>query len=237
MAESTVSEQSPSTPSGTAAVPGAVVSREGAPEDVAPPVATPHIADQRLAKGARSRAAIARHAADVASIEGLTGLSIGGLATDLGISKSGIATLFGTKEALQVAVVKVARDAFIERIIVPVLTEPAGLPRLRALIDRWFDYVVNPTFPGGCFRVATIAEFDSKPGPVRDAIIEDRRDWQAYLAKQIRRAQESGDLTGRDPEATAFQLDAIFSSANTAHQMGDSQGVSTARTIVATLLA
>lgn len=192
--------------------------------------------DQRLAKGARSRASIARHAADVASVEGLTGVSIGRLATDLGISKSGIATLFGTKEALQVAAVQVAREAFVERVIAPSLAEPRGLPRLRALMDRWFDHITDPTFPGGCFRVATIAEFDSKPGPVRDAIAEDRRDWLAFLAKQIRQAQEEGHLRTRTPEATAFELDAVISAANTAHQMGDATGVTTARTIVESLL-
>ncbi|MEV4126676.1 TetR/AcrR family transcriptional regulator [Nocardia sp. NPDC049707] len=192
--------------------------------------------DQRLAKGARSRASIARHAADVASIEGLTGLSIGRLATDLGISKSGIATLFGTKEALQVAAVKVAREAFVERVIAPSLTEPRGLPRLRALMDRWFDHITDPTFPGGCFRVATIAEFDSKPGPVRDAIAEDHSEWLDFLAKQIRHAQEAGDLTGRDADAMAFELDAVISAANTAQQMGDDRGVATAHTIVNRLL-
>ncbi|MEV6137888.1 TetR/AcrR family transcriptional regulator [Nocardia sp. NPDC051990] len=193
-------------------------------------------ADQRLAKGARSRASIARHAADVASIEGLTGLSIGRLATDLGISKSGIATLFGTKEALQVAAVKVARQAFVERVIAPSLTEPRGLPRLRALMGRWFDHITDPTFPGGCFRVATIAEFDSKPGPVRDAIAEDHSEWLDFLVKQIRHAQEAGDLTGRDVDAMAFELDAVISAANTAQQMGDDRGVAIARTIVNRLL-
>ncbi|WP_063040766.1 TetR/AcrR family transcriptional regulator [Nocardia pseudovaccinii] len=192
--------------------------------------------DQRLAKGARSRASIARHAADVASIEGLTGLSIGRLATDLGISKSGIATLFGTKEALQVAAVKVAREAFVERVIAPSLSEPRGLPRLRAIMDRWFDHITDPTFPGGCFRVATIAEFDSKPGPVRDAIAEDRSEWLDFLAKQIRHAQEQGDLAGRDADAMAFEFDAVISAANTALQMGDDRGVATAHTIVNGLL-
>ncbi|MFI6773453.1 TetR/AcrR family transcriptional regulator [Nocardia sp. NPDC050412] len=193
--------------------------------------------DQRLSKGARSRASIARHAADVASIEGLTGLSIGRLATDLGISKSGIATLFGTKEALQVAAVKVAREAFVERVIAPSLAEPRGLLRLRALMDRWFDHITDPTFPGGCFRVATIAEFDSRPGPVRDAIAEDHSEWLDFLAKQIRRAQEQGDLTDRDADAMAFEFDAVISAANTAQQMGDERGVATAHTIVNALLS
>jgi AcrR family transcriptional regulator len=192
--------------------------------------------DQRLAKGARARASIARHAADVASVEGLTGVSIGRLAADLGLSKSGIATLFGTKEALQVAAVKSAREAFIERVIAPSMAQPRGHDRLRVLIDRWFDHITDPTFPGGCFRVATISEFDSKPGPVRDAIVEDRRDWLAFLAAEIRRAQEQGCLGDRNADVIAFEIEAIVSAANTAQQMGDGWGVATARAIVDGLL-
>jgi AcrR family transcriptional regulator len=193
--------------------------------------------DQRLAKGARARASIARRAADVASVEGLNGVSIGRLATDLGLSKSGIATLFGSKESLQIAAVKSARQVFIDEVITPSLSEPAGLPRLRALVERWFGQVVQPAFPGGCFRVATLAEFDSRPGPVRDAIAEDRRDWLAFLVEQIRRAQEQGHLGGRTADAVAFELDAVIGAAHTARQMGDESGVATARAVVADLLA
>ncbi|WP_167473304.1 TetR/AcrR family transcriptional regulator [Nocardia arthritidis] len=192
--------------------------------------------DQRLAKGARARAAIARHAVDVASVEGLNGVTIGRLATDLGISKSGIATLFGSKEALQVAAVKAAREVFIEEVVAPAMSEPGGLPRLRALIDGWFEHITSPVFPGGCFRVATIAEFDSRPGPVRDVIAEDHRDWLTLLAKEIRRAQEQGRLGARDADMIAFELDAVVSAANTARQMGDEPGVATARAIIDRLL-
>ncbi|MGV9719712.1 TetR/AcrR family transcriptional regulator [Nocardia beijingensis] len=192
--------------------------------------------DQRLAKGARARASIARRAADVASVEGLNGISIGRLAADLGVSKSGIATLFGSKESLQLAAVQCARQVFIDAVITPSLREPAGLPRLRALVERWFGQVSDPAFPGGCFRVATLAEFDSRPGPVRDAIAEDRRDWLAFLVEEIRRAQEQGHFDGRSADAVAFQLDAVIAAAHTARQMGDEPGVTTARAIVDDLL-
>ncbi|QBS43748.1 TetR/AcrR family transcriptional regulator [Nocardia sp. CS682] len=193
--------------------------------------------DQRLAKGARSRASIARHAADVASVEGLTGVSIGKLAADLGLSKSGIATLFGSKESLQLAAVKTAREVFIEQVITPSLAEPSGMPRLRAIVHHWFGQVAEPAFPGGCFRVATLAEFDSRPGPVRDAIAADHRDFLAFLSKEIRLAQEQGHLGERNADIIAFELDAVISAAHTARQMDNEWGVATARAIVDNLLS
>ncbi|PXX60271.1 TetR family transcriptional regulator [Nocardia tenerifensis] len=193
--------------------------------------------DQRLAKGARSRASIARHAAEVASVEGLTGVSIGRLATDLGLSKSGIATLFGNKESLQLAAVKAARDVFLDRVVTPSLDETSGITRLRALVERWFAQVAEPAFPGGCFRVATLAEFDSRPGPVRDAISADRRDFLTFLSNEIRVAQEQGHLGERNADAVAFELDAVIAAAHNAQQMGDEWGVATARAIVDDLLS
>lgn len=197
---------------------------------------TDAITDQRLVKGARSRAAIARHAADVASVEGLAGVSLGRLATDLGISKSGIATLFKTKEALQLAAIQAGRDVFVEQIITPALRVPRGLPRVRALVERWLDYIAEPVFPGGCFRAAVLTEFDSRPGPVRDAVAADHADWMTFLAGEIGKAQESGELTGRDAAALAFEIDAIVGAANTARQLGDDDRVLTARRILADLL-
>ncbi|WSJ01165.1 TetR/AcrR family transcriptional regulator [Nocardia sp. NBC_01329] len=193
-------------------------------------------ADQRLVKGARSRAAIARHAADVASVDGLAGVSLGRLATDLGISKSGIATLFKTKEALQLAAIRAGREVFVEQIITPALAVPRGLPRLRTLVERWLGYITDPVFPGGCFRAAVLAEFDSRPGPVRDAVAVDHEDWMQFLAAEIRKAQETGDLPGRSVEALAFEIDAIVSAANTARQLGDDARVVTARRILDDLL-
>ncbi|WP_062997222.1 TetR/AcrR family transcriptional regulator [Nocardia jinanensis] len=192
--------------------------------------------DQRLVKGARSRAAIARHAADVASVEGLAGVSLGRLATDLGISKSGIATLFKTKEALQLAAVRAGREVFVEQIITPALSAPRGLPRLRVLVERWLGYITDPVFPGGCFRVAVLTEFDSRPGPVRDAVVADHEDWMRFLSEEIRKTQEMGDLNGRDAETLAFEIDAIVSAANTARQVGDEARVVTARRILDDLL-
>ncbi|MFQ6227120.1 TetR/AcrR family transcriptional regulator [Nocardia sp. NPDC002869] len=194
------------------------------------------ITDQRLVKGARSRAAIARRAADVASVDGLAGVSLGRLAADLGISKSGIATLFKTKEALQLAAVRAGRDVFVEQIITPALRVPRGLPRVRMLVERWLGYITDPVFPGGCFRAAVLAEFDSRPGPVRDAVAADHEDWMTFLTGEIRKAQELGELTGRNAAALAFEIDAIVGAANVARQLGDDERVLIARRIVEDLL-
>ncbi|WP_349536189.1 TetR/AcrR family transcriptional regulator [Rhodococcus rhodochrous] len=196
----------------------------------------PNISDQRLLKGARARATIARHATDVASVEGLTGLSIGRLAADLGLSKSGVATLFGTKENLQLAAVQSAREVFVEHVIRPALTAPEGMPRLRALVDHWFDYIDRPVLPGGCFRVATAAEFDSRVGPVHDALRDERTEWFTLLETEIARAQADGHLDGHDAHALAFELDALVAAANTGARMGDDSAIPTARSIVDRLL-
>jgi AcrR family transcriptional regulator len=195
------------------------------------------VSDQRLLKGTRSRQAIARHAADVASVEGLNGLSIGRLATDLGLSKSGVATLFGTKERLQVAAVESAREVFVEHVVLPSRSEPHGLPRLRALIENWFAYVDKPVFPGGCFQKAIVTEFDSQPGVVRDAILTDLRDWLGLLEHEIGHAQSAGDLVGADASLTAFHIDAILAAANVAMQLGDEQAERKSRLLIEQILA
>jgi AcrR family transcriptional regulator len=186
--------------------------------------------DQRLARGARSRRTILRHAVDVASLEGLTGLSLGRLATDLELSKSGVQTLFGTKENLQVAAAESARETFEEAVIRPALTAPRGVARLRALIDGWIAYAEAPLFPGGCFWAANLADFDSRPGPVRDTLVRQQQGWRALLAAELR---EAADL---DPDLTAFQLDAVLLATNTALRLGDPDAVSRVRRVVDSLL-
>lgn len=193
--------------------------------------------DLRLVRGARSRGAIARHAVDVASVEGLTGLSIGRLATDLAMSKSGVQALFGTKENLQLAAVESAREAFLDAVVRPVSTVPRGAARLRALIERWAEYVGAPLFPGGCFRTANLADFDSRPGPVRDALVRDQRDWQDLLAGELRRAVAAGEVADLDVDLVAFQLDAVLSAANTALRLGDQTALDKVRRVLDGFLA
>jgi AcrR family transcriptional regulator len=192
--------------------------------------------DQRLARGARSRRTILRHAVDVASLEGLNGLSLGRLATDLGLSKSGVQTLFGTKENLQVAAAESAREAFEEAVVRPALGTPRGAARLRALIDGWIAYVEAPLFPGGCFWAANLTDFDSRPGPVRDTLVRQQHGWRALLAAELRQAADAGEVADLDADLTAFQLDAVLLATNTALRLGDTDAVDRVHHVVDTLL-
>jgi AcrR family transcriptional regulator len=194
-------------------------------------------ADRRLLRGARTRRAIARHAVDVASLDGLEGLSLGRLAADLGLSKSGVQALFGTKQHLQAAVVESARDAFTGAVVRPGLEAPPGAARLRALLVRWIVYAETPLFPGGCFWAANLAEFDSRPGPVREALFRQQQDWRGLIAAELRHAAEAGEIADLDAELTAFQIDAVLLAANTALRAGDKEAVTKVRRIVGGFLA
>jgi AcrR family transcriptional regulator len=194
------------------------------------------VSDQRLLRGARSRRTIVRHAVDVASLKGLTGLSLGLLATDLGLSKSGVQTLFGTKENLQVAAAEAAREAFVDAVVRPALAAPQGVARLRALVERWVAYVEAPLFPGGCFWAANLADFDSRPGPVRDALVRHQRDWRGLLAGTLRDATDAGEIAPLDADLAAFQLDAVLLAANTALRLGDGDAVLKVRRVLEGLL-
>ncbi|WP_329206444.1 TetR/AcrR family transcriptional regulator [Streptomyces sp. NBC_00683] len=195
------------------------------------------VEDQRLVRGARTRRRIARHGVDVASLEGLNGLSIGRLATDLGLSKSGIQTLFKTKENLQLAVAESAREEFAEAVVRPARTAPPGSLRLRALTEHWISYAEAPLFAGGCFWAASLPDFDSRPGEVRDALLLHRRTWLALLAGELRRAVDAGEIARLDVDLTAFQIDAVLNAANTALRLGEGDAVPMVRRTVDGFLA
>ncbi|MGA4838013.1 TetR/AcrR family transcriptional regulator [Streptomyces sp. G45] len=211
-------------------------------EPAAPPPPNPTRApggattDRRLLRGARTRRTIARHAADVASLEGLNGLSIGRLATDLGLSKSGVATLFGSKEKLQLAAVEAARDAFVDAVVRPVAGTPHGAARLRALLESWIGYATAPLFTGGCFWAANRPDFDSRPGPVHDALFGHHQEWLALLARELRHAVDTGEIAALDTDLAAFQIDAVLTAANIALRLGDTGAVDKARRVVEGLL-
>lgn len=166
--------------------------------------------DGRLLKGEQTRRAILCRAADIASAEGLEGLSIGRLATELRISKSGVFTHFGSKEELQLATVRKAVEVYREHVIEPALAAPRGLGRVRALLAAWQRYQREPVFPGGCFFHSTMAEFDARPGRVRDAIASAQRDWLDFMERCVREARDSGEIdASADAAQLAFELDAV----------------------------
>ncbi|MET8650763.1 TetR/AcrR family transcriptional regulator [Nocardia aurea] len=198
------------------------------------PVPRP-LTDKRLLRGARTRSTVLRRAVDLASLDGLEGLSFGRIAADTGLSKAGVQTLFRTKEILQLAAVDHARDLFIEAVVDPARGEARGGARLRAVVENWIVYAETPLFLGGCFRAANMTEFDSKPGPVRDALLRDQRDWRALLANQFRHAA-AGESAQTDPELAAFQLDAVLLAANTALRLDDSTVISKVRRVLDQML-
>jgi AcrR family transcriptional regulator len=171
-------------------------------------------------KGERTRQTILERAINIASLEGLEGLTIGHLADDLQMSKSGLFAHFGSKEDLQLAAIEAARILFVDEVLRPALTAPRGYPRLMALCRAWLDYVSREVFPGGCFFAAASFEFDGRPGPVRDSIYAAMSDWVATLEKAVRLAKEEGHLDSRtDPAQIAFELNALFFGANFASQL------------------
>lgn len=185
----------------------------------------------RKAQGDRTRRAILESAVHIASAEGLEGLTIGRLATELSMSKSGLFAHFGSKEDLQVATVEAARAIFIHEVIKPAFDLPEGLPRLWKLCDIWLSYVEKGVFRGGCFFAAVSAEFDSRPGPVRDRIAEIMKEWLAALRNAIVDAQNAEHLD-KDIDATqlAFEFNSLELGANWAYQLyGDPKAFARAR--------
>ena len=149
----------------------------------------------------------------VASTEGLEGLTIGRLAGDVGMSKSGVIGHFGTREALQLAALEHAGEVFRREVVEPARAHPAGEPRLRAIGEHWIGYLERGVFPGGCFFAAATMEFDDRPGPVRDRLVEGQAAWQSYIAHQARLAGHP------EPEQLAFEMYALVLGTNAAHQL------------------
>jgi AcrR family transcriptional regulator len=186
--------------------------------------------EQAARKGKRTRAAILERAVDLASVEGLEGLTIGRLATDLEMSKSGLFAHFGSKQELQLATVAAAADRFRQVVIEPSLAAPDGGPRLKAMAERYLDYL--DTFPGGCFWGSTASEYDDRPGPVRDAIAASLDGWMAELVRQAKAAGIA------DPDRYAFELYSVVMGANSRYRLsGDRRVFDLARAALARLEA
>jgi AcrR family transcriptional regulator len=189
-------------------------------------------------KGERTRQSILERAVDLASLEGLGGLTIGRLAEELGMSKSGLFAHFGSKEELQLATIESARERFIEHAFRPALKAERGYPRLMAIARAWLAYVKREVFPGGCFFAAASFEFDGRPGLVRDAIASMMNSWIESIEKSVKMAQDEGHLDPDiEPAQLAFEINAIFFGANFSYQLrGDKKALERALEAIETRL-
>jgi AcrR family transcriptional regulator len=157
-----------------------------------------------MSKGEETRQAILSRALELARVNGLAGLSIGRLAEETGLSKSGLFAHFGSKEALEAAVVEEASRQFVQAVMVPALRQPRGEPRLRALVEAWLTWGQRE---GGCFFVGASAELDDRPGPQRDALVRASKDWVDELAKAASIAVREGHFRADlDVDQFAFEL-------------------------------
>ncbi len=169
----------------------------------------------------RTRESILAEVVDEASVNGLDGITIGTLAERLEMSKAGVIGPFGSKERLQLEALDRAAAIFREDVWEPALSEAAGRQRLEALIDAWLAHLSRPTFPGGCFLTQASADFDARPGPVRDSVRAIGRRWEAVIAGEVRTALEAGEVEGVDPEQAAFEIYALAQGVNQAIQLQD----------------
>ncbi len=186
------------------------------------------------ARGLRTREAILARAVDIASVDGLDGLTVGSLATQLHMSKSGLFAHFGSKEELQLATIEVARQIFISQVTRPAISAPRGMARLWGLINQWLILVEKRVFSGGCFFSAASFEFDSKRGVVHDRIAAIMREWMDVLTLAVEQAQKAGHIHAKvNSTRLAYEIHGVAMGAHWAHQLlDDKQAYSRARSIV-----
>jgi AcrR family transcriptional regulator len=191
--------------------------------------------DGRRERGDRTRQTVAAQAAALASVQGLSGMTLSQVADALGVSKSSVQAAYATKEEVQLAAVAAATDVFVSAVVTPAQEHPEGLPRLQALVDAWLGYVERRVFPGGCFMVATLSEFDSRPGAVRDALARAREGWLSLLEREAAVAQTAGDLPRSPPaDMLAFEIDALLAAANVSRNLSDAAApLALARSLIA----
>ena len=160
-----------------------------------------------IGKGAATREAIVDCAYEMARSSGVEGLSIGTLAQAVSMSKSGVFAHFGSREALQLAVLESAAERFGRAVLAPALSRPRGLPRLRAIMGHWFEW--GRRAAGGCVLVASVSEYDDRPGPLQDQVRNSERRWRDALERAARLAIDCGHLIDGDTDQYAFELYAI----------------------------
>ena len=178
------------------------------------------------ADGERSYQLIVNAAARLATVEGLEGLSIGRLASEIGMSKSGLYAHFDSKQDLQLAAIAAAQEIYDTEVVAPAMRAPEGLRRLESLCERYLSYVERGVFPGGCFFAATAAEWDARQGPVREQVRAMLTGWTELLRSNARHAQEQGDLPADiDPDQLVFEINALLHEANGSFLLFRDRGV------------
>jgi AcrR family transcriptional regulator len=169
---------------------------------------------------AETRTAVTEAAVARASVEGLEGLTIGGLAGEVEMRKSSVFSLFGSKQELQLATLEAAVEQFKEEVWGPVADERPGLARLLALCDSWLSYHEREVMPGGCFLTTATVEFDARPGPLRDAVADTMNRWLGVLEREVAIAVDAGELPADTQRAdVAFQLNALAAAASYGFQL------------------
>lgn len=179
--------------------------------------------DGRLVRGDLTRRTVLRKAVDIASVDGLEGLSIGRLAKELELSKGGVFAHFGSKEELQLATVRAARRIYADAVVEPAFAVAPGLGRLWALSECWLDYSERRVFPGGCFFAKASHEYGARRGAVHDYLAEVNREWIQLIEQVVGEAVAAGELA-TDPAQLAFELNAYYDSANLASLLRDDNG-------------
>ncbi|WNF30390.1 TetR/AcrR family transcriptional regulator [Streptomyces sp. C11-1] len=172
-------------------------------------------ADGRVERGNQTRRTVLGRAVQIASVEGLEGLSLGRLATELGLSKSGVFALFGSKEELQLATVRAAVAVYVDHVLRPTRSVPPGLRRVWRLCEAWTAYSRERVFRGGCFFYAATAEFDARSGKVHDALASAQTGWVTFVEQTIDEARAAGELApDTDVRQLAFEVIAFLELAN-----------------------
>ena len=173
-----------------------------------------------MGKGERTRANVVDRALSLSSQLGLDALTIGSLAREVGLSKSGLFAHFDSKEDLQLQVLEEAVDRFIRMVVRPAFTEPRGEPRVRALFERWMEWATVDFLPGGCLFVSLANELDDRPGTLRDFLVAAQAEWLSTLAKAARRATEAGHFRqDLDHKQFAYDFYAIELAFHHFHQL------------------
>ncbi|MEL1264694.1 TetR/AcrR family transcriptional regulator [Pseudoxanthomonas putridarboris] len=187
-------------------------------------------------KGNATREMIVARAYAIACRHGLEGLSIGELASAAGMSKSGVFAHFGSREDLQLTVLDWTAKRFADAVILSAIAQPRGLPRLRAIMEGWFQWIQDN--PDGCVMLGASNEYDARPGPMRDRIVAWLQQWRQQLVKAIGMCVESGELAaGTDPTLMAFELFALADGLHNARLYDPEQAQAMGRRALDRLLA